>query len=83
MVKQDGLINPHGGELIDLYILDEEERYNLVEKAKTLVKRELTERELADLECIATGVYSPLKGFATEEDYNSIIKDMRLANGTV
>ena len=49
MVKQDGLIAPHGGELIDLYILDEEERYNLVEKAKTLVKRELTERELADL----------------------------------
>lgn len=83
MVKEDELIGPHGGELIDLYIKDEEERYNLVEKAKTLVKRELTERELADLECIATGVYSPLKGFATEEDYNSIIKDMRLANGIV
>ncbi|MHA1200857.1 MAG: sulfate adenylyltransferase, partial [Candidatus Heimdallarchaeaceae archaeon] len=83
MVEQDGLIAPHGGELVDLFIVDEEKRYNLVEKAKTLIKRELTERELADLECIATGIYSPLKGFASEEDYNSIIKDMKLANGTI
>ncbi len=83
MVEQDGLIAPHGGKLVDLYIVDEEERYNLVEKAKTLIKRELTERELADLECIATGIYSPLKGFAGEEDYNSILKDMKLVDGTL
>ena len=83
MVENDSLIASHGGELVDLYIVDEEERYNLVEKAKTLVKRELNERELADLECIATGIYSPLRGFAEEEDYYSIIKDMRLKNGIV
>ncbi len=83
MVEQNGLISPHGGELVDLLIIDEKERYDLVERAKTLVKLELTERVLADLECIATGVYSPLKGFTGEEDYNSIIKDMKLADGTV
>ena len=83
MVEQNELIAPHGGELVDLYIVDEAERYDLVEKAKTLVKRELTERELADLECISTGVYSPLKGFTGEEDYYSIIKNMRLKDGTV
>lgn len=83
MVESSELIAPHGGTLIDLMITDEAERYDLVEKAKTLPKWELDERGLADLECITTGVYSPLTGFATEADYNSILKSMRLATGII
>ncbi len=83
MEAKNDLISPHGGKLIDLYIPDEKVRYDLVEKAKILPKLELDERGLADLECIATGIYSPLTGFLGEEDYNSVVKNMRLADGTV
>ncbi|MHA1864922.1 MAG: sulfate adenylyltransferase [Candidatus Heimdallarchaeaceae archaeon] len=77
------LVPPHGGKLVDKQIISEEERYNCVEKAKTLPVLELNERTLADLECIATGVYSPLTGFMTEEDYISVVETMRLKNGVV
>lgn len=83
MVENNGLIAPHGGTLIDLMIIDEAKRYDLVEKAKTIPKWELDERGLADLECIATGVYSPLTGFAIEADYDSILKSMRLSTGLI
>ncbi|MCE7739966.1 MAG: sulfate adenylyltransferase [Candidatus Heimdallarchaeota archaeon] len=83
MVENNELIAPHGGTLIDLMITDEAKRYDLVEKAKVIPKWELDERGLADLECIATGVYSPLTGFAVEADYVSILKSMRLSTGLI
>ena len=43
---------------------------------------DLSERQYADLELIATGVYSPLTGFLGQADYLSVIERMRLANGT-
>ncbi|MHA2504351.1 MAG: sulfate adenylyltransferase, partial [Candidatus Kariarchaeaceae archaeon] len=55
----------------------------MLEEGQNLVQITLSERDLADVECIATGIYSPLEGFVTEEDYNSIVDNMRLANGTV
>lgn len=83
MVENNELIAPHGGTLIDLMINDEAKRYDLVEKAKVIPKWELDERGLADLECIATGVYSPLTGFAVEADYVSILKSTRLSTGLI
>ncbi|MHA1400489.1 MAG: sulfate adenylyltransferase [Candidatus Heimdallarchaeaceae archaeon] len=81
--KMSLLVPPHGGKLIDNHVMSEEERYNYVEKAKALPKLELNERGLADLECIATGVYSPLTGFMNEKDYNSVVENMHLSDGTV
>ncbi len=43
---------------------------------------DLSARQYADLELIATGVYSPLSGFLGQADYFSVIERMRLANGT-
>ncbi len=83
MSEQNNLIPPHGGKLIDLVITDEKDRFLLLEKAKTLQKYKLDERGLADLECIATGIYSPLTGFLGEEDYNNVVKNMKLTNGIV
>jgi sulfate adenylyltransferase len=42
---------------------------------------ELSERNWADLELIATGVYSPLTGFQGLADWQSIISNLRLADG--
>ncbi len=76
------MIAPHGGVLVDRRIYGEEGQ-RLLEKGQSLPQIVLTPRSLADLECIATGVYSPLTGFMTQEDYESVVETMRLANGLV
>ncbi|TFG17830.1 MAG: sulfate adenylyltransferase, partial [Promethearchaeota archaeon] len=80
---KNGIIPPHGGILIDTVVLDEKERYIILEKLKNAPKLELDEFSIADLECISTGVYSPLTGFMGEIDYNSVLNKMRLTNGIV
>lgn len=74
------LIEPHGGKLVDCYLLGKD-RETVIERIQTLPRLILSQRNLADLECIATGVYSPLDGFVDENDYHTIINDMRLSNG--
>lgn len=74
------LIEPHGGQLVDCYLRGKEGEIAL-ENAHTLSRLILSHRNIADLECIVTGVYSPLDGFVGEQDYYTIIKDMRLSSG--
>jgi sulfate adenylyltransferase len=68
-----GLPSPHGGELV--------EQLGPPPELKGLPRHELSPRELADLECLATGVYSPLRGFMGAEDYRRVLREMRLASG--
>ncbi|BBL81903.1 sulfate adenylyltransferase [Thermus thermophilus] len=79
-VKHAELVAPHGGTLINR-IAEGQYRERLLARAESLPRLELTPRSLADLECIATGVYSPLVGFMEEADYRSVLFNMRLANG--
>ena len=41
----------------------------------------LTERQLCDCEMILDGSFRPLNGFMVQEEYNSVLKTMRLVNG--
>ncbi len=76
------LVPPHGGKLINRRVTGSEAQ-KLLEMGQDLPKINLTNRSLADLECIATGIYSPLTGFMNQEDYLNVVRNMRLANGLV
>ena len=70
---------PHGGKLVDRVVTGTR-REHLLDEAKELKSIELSESLVADLMNIAHGVYSPLEGFLNQEDYLSVIHDMRLSN---
>ncbi len=74
------LIAPHGGELI-LNMASEAERTDLQERAKGLSHLTIGSRQLADLEMLAIGAYSPLGGFMNRADYLGVVNDMHLSNG--
>ncbi len=76
----DGLIAPHGGSLILNYV-DETERAALLELAGSLPQIPIGSRQLADLEMLAIGAYSPLHGFLSRQDYLSVVNSMHLSNG--
>jgi sulfate adenylyltransferase len=51
--------------------------------AQGLPAVQLTPRALADLLCLATGVFAPLKRFMTAADYQRVLAEMRCADGTL
>ena len=55
----------------------------LKEQANNYPSLQLTERHLCDLELIMNGGFSPLNGFMSKNDYDSVIKDMRLSDGSL
>ena len=75
-----GLIAPHGGELV-LNMASYAERSQLHERAHSLPHIEVGSRQLADLEMMAIGAYSPLKGFMNQADYLGVVNNMHLSNG--
>jgi sulfate adenylyltransferase len=73
-------IAPHGGRLVQRFA-DAEERKSWLARVTSLPQIVLTRREISDLEMIAIGAFSPLEGFLSEADYESVVAHMRLANG--
>lgn len=76
------LIPPYGGRLIDL-VVPAEERRELLEEASRLPSIQISMRSLCDLELLATGGFSPLTGFMGQADYERVLEEMRLADGTL
>jgi sulfate adenylyltransferase len=74
------LIAPHGGRLVNR-LVEGTERERLLEESKGLKVVRLGAREISDLELIAIGGLSPLEGFQGKSDYESILRNKRLANG--
>ncbi|KAK9476343.1 hypothetical protein V1514DRAFT_311711 [Lipomyces japonicus] len=74
---------PHGGVLKDLLARDAPIHDQLVAESETLPYLVLTERQLCDLELILSGGFSPLEGFLNEKDYNGVVEDLRLADGSL
>ncbi|CAD6585576.1 MAG: Sulfate adenylyltransferase [Alectoria sarmentosa] len=74
---------PHGGVLKDLLARDASKHDELAEEAEKLPAIVLTERQLCDLELIMSGGFSPLEGFLNEKDYNSVVENVRIADGSL
>jgi sulfate adenylyltransferase len=76
------LNRPYGGELVNL-MAEGKQRDALLAEANTLPSLQLSDRSVHDLELLAVGAFSPLRGFMGQADYEGVLKDMRLANGTL
>ena len=75
-------IAPHGGKLINRMV-DGAARERLLAKAEALPAVELDAWTLSDVEMLAIGGFSPLEGFLDRNDYESVVRARRLANGLV
>jgi ATP sulfurylase/adenylyl-sulfate kinase len=80
LAPSDGQIAPHGGQLIDRRATPAQ-LAALQQRLFMLPRLQLGSRALADLDLIAVGAFSPLEGFLTQRDYNSVVERMRLASG--
>ncbi|HWS23055.1 MAG TPA: bifunctional sulfate adenylyltransferase/adenylylsulfate kinase [Anaerolineales bacterium] len=76
------LIPPYGGKLVDLVVTGKE-REELIAHATMLHSIKISMRALCDLELIATGGFSPLKTFMGKADYERVLREMRLVDGTL
>ena len=81
-IQTTNLISPHGGELREL-LVPSEHRALLREEALRLASITLTERQLCDIELLMNGAFSPLQGFMVRADYDRVVSDMRLSDGTL
>ena len=70
---------PHGGRLVNREARGRE-RERLRDEARELPAVELNRDRALDVENIARGVLSPLEGFMVQEEYLSVLYNMRLPN---
>ncbi|MBD3351270.1 MAG: sulfate adenylyltransferase [Candidatus Lokiarchaeota archaeon] len=73
------MIKPHGGTLVDR-IPKEQTKIKLIEEAAEMPSLQINDDLNEDINNIGRGVFSPLKGFMTEEELNSVMQEMHLPN---
>jgi len=75
-------IQPHGGRLVHR-IADEVEAAAIRDQAARVPSVTLEPRFLSDLDLIAIGALSPLRGFMTRAEVESVLETLRLPDGTI
>ena len=72
------LVEPHGGTLVDRTRFNVDRR-----KLKKLKTLDVEETVLLSAEQIALGTFSPLQGFMTKREVESVLEDCRLPGGVI
>ncbi|MFC1808219.1 sulfate adenylyltransferase, partial [Candidatus Omnitrophota bacterium] len=72
------MIRPHGGKLVNRYI-DKSKLKHL--KDGDMQRLRVIDDIILDIEKIAVGAYSPIKGFMDRDDFKSVVHDKKLSNG--
>ncbi|SDQ15192.1 sulfate adenylyltransferase [Virgibacillus salinus] len=73
---------PHGGTLVNRE-LEGQEREQAVSNAESLKTIQANPWVISDIELIGIGGFSPLAGFMGQADYENVVKNNHLADGTV
>jgi len=81
LTQHSETIPAHGGHLIKR-IATAAQKQEFLERGDSLARVQLDERSLSDLEMIAIGGFSPLTGFMEQADYEPVVTDMRMKDGT-
>ena len=76
------LVPPHGSELRPL-LIEGDEREACRDQAASMPQVRMSSRETSDLLMMATGAFSPLRGFMCRDDYQGVVDVMHLADGTL
>src|SRR5215212_7890133 len=76
----NSLIAPHGGTLINR-LAEGAEADAIRARAASLPKLTLNNRQASDFEMIANGAFSPLTGFMSADQYQSVIDTKHLPGG--
>jgi sulfate adenylyltransferase len=81
-MKNYNFMEPHGGALVQL-LVEHDRAVLLKDIVLSLQDITLNDRQLCDFELLSTGTFSPLKGYMTRPDYESVLDRMRLQNNTL
>jgi len=73
---------PHGGKLVNLPSL-EKQRSEYLKENLELKKVIINSKGFSDIIILAIGAFSPLEGFMSKKDYESVLNDMHLDSGVL
>lgn len=75
----DNSLSPHGGVLVDRVATSQEATEKIRDRPSVAVRDQIV-RECVN---IAYGFFSPLEGFMSRADVDSVVRDMTLTSGYV
>ncbi len=76
----DGLIAPYGGKLVQAFV-PAQDRAALTQRIPALPRIAISGDDLLAMEMIASGAFSPLTGFMTRGEYDSVLQSATLPGG--
>jgi sulfate adenylyltransferase len=75
------MIQPHGGKLVDR-VVSEKESQRIADSFKDYVTLEINQEDAQEINNIAYGIFSPLEGFLTRNEFESVLEHGRLTDDT-